>query len=372
MSAATAFTLTPDLLADDAFVLPEGVFRFTAGSTFVNSSQFYNENRVKIEPGSALANQVKTTLTGLGAGSGLSPAMDVKSTISREDVALEYGLNDRTSLSLRLPLYLSVNIKTTPNADLNAALAAIGATPLGSAGKVGELFQKLSRDGKKTGTAGDLLVGGKYQFLRSGATGYSTEPDSYRASFALGMKLPTGSTSSPDTNDLATATASNTKAWIVGARTYWDYQFTSFFYIDFYSEHEYRFAGARKFLSVDSSYNYSVLDTSFRSGVYNHLELDFAFTPEIVKGLTSDSGIRFMGDFTGEGKYTEAPEGYAPLVGTNEKATRSYVISPYLGVFYTGAPLPLKFKTVYYQPTGGMNSNVINGLSLIAQAYLKF
>ena len=118
--------------------------------------------------------------------------------------------------------------------------------------------------------------------------------------------------------------------------------------------------------------DYSVLETKFRPGVYNHLELDLAVTPEIMKGLSSDSGIRFMGDFTSEGEYTQAPDGYASVVGSKEKATRSYVVSPYLGVFYTGAPLPLKFKTVYYQPTGGLNSSVISGVSVIAQAYLKF
>jgi hypothetical protein len=98
--------------------------------------------------------------------------------------------------------------------------------PTEGRGKLGELFQKLSQDGTKAGTFGDLLVGAKYQFLHSGSPSrfspLSYEAGTYRAAAAFGTKLPTGSRASPDTNDIFTTTAANTKSLNLGAPTYFE------------------------------------------------------------------------------------------------------------------------------------------------------
>jgi len=363
----------PHAVADDAFVLPKGVFRFTGGTSLLTATESYGNKGEK----SALGATLETTVQVLVPA--LHPTSKVEVSITREDLAFEYGLTDALSLSMQLPMYLHARAKVMQNQDMATALMilnTIGA-PTAGRGKLGELFQKLSQDGTKAETFGDLLVGAKYQFLHSGSPSRSSplsyEAGTYRAAAAFGTKLPTGSLASPDTNDISTTTAANTKSFILGARTYFDYQFTTFFYLNFYTEHEYRFPGHSKYLFSDpQTLSYQVLNVKYQPGFYNHLELDFTFTPTIVDHLRSESGLRITGDFTTAGQYTEVPVGQESLLSQSGTSSQAYTISPYIGVFYTGAPLPLKFKVATYLPLGGKNSYVVKGFSGILYVYLRF
>ena len=365
--------VVPQAIANDAFVLPKGVFRLTSGTSFLTATESYGNTGEK----SALGAMLGTTVQALVPA--LHPTSKVEVSITREDLAFEYGLTDALSLSMQLPLYLHASAKVTKNQDMDTALRMLNTAgaPTAGRGKLGELFQKLSQDGTKAGTFGDLLVGAKYQFLHSGSPSRSSplsyEAGTYRAAVAFGTKLPTGSLASPDTNDIPTTTAANTKSFILGARTYFDYQFTTFFYLNFYTEHEYRFPGHSQYLFSDpQTLSYQVLNVKYQPGFYNHLELDFTFTPTIVDHLLSESGLRITGDFTTAGKYTAVPVGQEALLSQSGTSSQAYTLSPYVGVFYTGAPLPLKFKVVTYLPLGGKNSYVLKGFSGILYVYLRF
>ncbi|OFZ18931.1 MAG: hypothetical protein A2X94_13350 [Bdellovibrionales bacterium GWB1_55_8] len=367
-----ALMMSASAYADDAWVLPGGVFRLITGATFVNSSQEFDGSGEKHELGPELSQKVLQTGLSLGLPwSTLNPEIHMKTAIFRQDFAIEYGLTDLMSLSVQLPLYFNADVTATSNEDMKTALTTLNSAM--GPGKVGELFQKRSQNGKKSGTLGDVLLGGKYQFLNSGSSPTSNDAETLRAAAALGLKLPTGSTASPNTNDISTTTASDTQSWILGARTYWDYQFTRSFYLNLYTEHEYRLPGSRKYLYTNElTGDYSVLDTTFKPGFYNHLELDFAFSPELMTDLSLETGIRFTGDYTAAGKYTKAPEAFSSIAGETTKGSAEYNVIPYLGVFYTGSPLPLKLKVVYYQPAAGENTYVLSGLSTVLQAYMKF
>jgi len=363
----------PHAVADDAFVLPKGVFRFTGGTSLLTATESYGNKGEKSALGAMLGTTVQVLVPAL------HPTSKVKVSITREDLAFEYGLTDALSLSMQLPMYLHASAKVMQNQDMDTALRMLNTAgaPTAGRGKLGELFQKLSQDGTKAGTFGDLLVGAKYQFLHSGSPSRSSplgyEAGTYRAAAAFGIKLPTGSLADPDTNDISTTTAANTKSFILGARTYFDYQFTTFFYLNFYTEHEYRFAGSSKYLFSDpQTLSYQVLDVKYQPGFYNHLELDFTFTPTLIDHLLSESGLRITGDFTTAGQYTAVPVGQESLLSQSGTSSQAYTLSPYVGVFYTGAPLPLKFKVATYLPLGGKNSYVLKGFSGILYVYLRF
>jgi hypothetical protein len=365
--------VVPNAVANDAFVLPKGVFRLTSGTSFFTATESYGNTGEK----SALGAMLGTTVQALVPA--LHPTSKVEVSITREDLAFEYGLTDTLSLSIQLPMYVHARARVIQNQDMATALMLLNTAgaPTAGRGKLGELFQKLSQDGAKAGTFGDLLVGAKYQFLHSGSPSrlspLSYEAGTYRAAAAFGTKLPTGSLADPDTNDIPTTTAANTKSFILGARTYFDYQFTTFFYLNFYTEHEYRFPGQSKYLLSDpQTLSYQVLNVQYQPGFYNHLELDFTLTPTLVAHLLSESGLRITGDFTTAGQYTSVPAGQEALLSQSGTSSQAYTLSPYVGVFYIGAPLPLKFKVVTYLPLGGKNSYAVKGLSGILYVYLRF
>jgi hypothetical protein len=361
--------VVPDAVANDAFVLPKGVFRLTSGTSFLTATESYGDTGEKSALGAMLGATVQALIPAL------HPTSQVEVSITRQDLAFDYGLTNALSLSMQLPMYLHARAQVTKNQDMDTALRILNTAgaPTAGRGKLGELFQKLSQDGSKAGTFGDLLVGAKYQFLHSGSSFRRYEAGTYRAAVAFGAKLPTGSLASPDTNDIPTTTAANTKSFILGARTYFDYQFATFFYLNFYTEHEYRFAGPSKSLFTHpQTLSYQVLNVQYQPGFYNHLELDFTFTPTLVDHLFSESGLRITGDFTTAGQYTAVPVGQEALLSQAGTSSRAYTLSPYVGVFYTGAPLPLKFKVITYLPLGGKNSYVVKGFSGILYVYLRF
>lgn len=378
---AIAWTIPSD--ANDAFVLPGGVFRFTSGTTALSGTEAFDSGGETTGLGAQLGPavlRVGQALNGATSGAfpggswnGLNPAVSMEASIFREDLAFEYGFTDRLTFSIQTPMYLGGTVATRPDADMSVAIATLNAqgAPSAGGGKVGELFSRLAADGKKAGTLGDVTVGGKFQFANSGSTPISQEPGTYRAAVAFGASLPTGSLASPDTNDFST-TKDDSLSWILGARTYWDYQFSSSFYLNFYTEHEYRLAGASKYLDVDSAtLSYRVLDVQYRPGMYHHLEFDFAVVPKLSEVLSSDSGVRITGDITGRGTYTGAPSGYESIVGESREGSTSTQFVPYLGLFYTGLKLPMKLKTLYYAPMAGRNSERLNGFSFVLQALLR-
>jgi len=124
----------PQALANDAFVLPKGVFRLTSGTSFLTATESYGNTGEKSTLGAMLGTAVQALVPAL------HPTSKVEVSITREDLAFEYGLTDALSLSMQLPLYLHASAKVTKNQDLDTALMLLNTAgaPTAGRGKLGE------------------------------------------------------------------------------------------------------------------------------------------------------------------------------------------------------------------------------------------
>jgi hypothetical protein len=99
----------PYAIADGAFVLPQGVFRLTGGTSFLRATESYDTRGEKVALGTTLGTTAQALVPAL------HPTSQVEVSITREDLACEYGLTDVVSLSLQLPMYLHARAKVIQN-----------------------------------------------------------------------------------------------------------------------------------------------------------------------------------------------------------------------------------------------------------------
>ncbi|MBL6988452.1 MAG: hypothetical protein ISR65_01665 [Bacteriovoracaceae bacterium] len=351
-------------LANDAFVFPKGVFRFTLNTSLVNMDKKYDGSREKVKLGKALDDGV--TQAGITTDPKVFPEVD----IFREDFAVEYGLTDKVSLLFQLPIYFSVSKEMNPDANMTAGLNTINAA--NTKGSIPYYLNNQAKDGESAALLGDILLGAKWQIFNTGGKPLAKKPFSYRGALAMGLALPTGTLADPETSNIGT-TKSGADTFILGLRSYWDFQVTSYFYINFYTEHEYRFEGDYKTVNATSVSTYAVREIKYKPGMYHYLELDFTLTPELWSSdFISLSGLQLIGEFTGEGEYSDPGIGLdVPTVKT-EAASRILHVKPYLGCTFKGGPFPMSLQVGYSIPVGGKNATATNIVELKYKAYFKF
>jgi hypothetical protein len=350
--------LSAKLFAEDAIVLPARVWRLTNYYTHTTANKSYNRWGEKTTIGTALGSNVKALRDQLGANS-LSPKTAPELTVDRLDMAVEYGVTNKASLQIQLPFYLSAKLKVNPNQDMVSAMATISASPMNAPGKVGELFAKLNKDGTKAATLGDTTIGLKYQWFNNGKMRWSNPRGTRRAAVATGLRVPTGSIQSPDTNDISTTTTSDTKTWIIGARTYWDYYLSEIVYLNLYTEHEYRFSGDRKYLSTPTSTTYNILNTKYRPGIFNHVEVDTHYVPALAEHLNFDSGVILSGDSTSRGEYTNVPGQNIDDLNKNQNSSHQFNVTVYAGAYCDYWMMPLRLKLGRSFALAGRNRSAI-------------
>ena len=333
------------LWANDAFTFPKHVSRVTLNTSIVSIVDQFDSEGEKSKLFKSSEDSAKLAIP----GASLDPQID----ILREDFAVEYGVTDKVSLQIQVPVYFASKFSLNANDDMATALTLGGK-------------KSLLEEGESESVLGDIIVGAKWQYLSNGQTPVSTDPGTYRAAIAAGLALPTGELADPLTTNIGT-TKSGADTYILGLRTYWDYQFTKYFFVNFYTEHEYRLAGDYKTISSTGK----ALDITYQPGVYNYLELDFNVTPELFsQDVTSLSGLYLIGEFTAEGEYSDYPEGYAGV--KEEEASKIYYVKPYVGATYKGGLFPMSLQLSYLLPVAGENAKATDIIELKYKAYFKF
>ncbi len=334
------------LWANDAFTFPKHVSRVTLNTSIVNIVDQYDSEGKKNKLFKSSEEAAKLAIP----GASITPEIDVV----REDFAFEYGVTDKVSVQLQVPVYFASKFSLNANKDMATALTATGR-------------KFMLEDGESESVLGDIIVGTKWQYLSNGQTPVSTDPGTYRAAVAVGLALPTGELADPTTTNIGT-TKSGADTYILGLRTYWDYQFTKYFFVNFYTEHEYRLTGDYKALSSTTG---KALDLKYQPGIYNYLELDFNLTPELFsQDLTSLSGLYLIGEFTGKGEYSDYPDGY--IGAKEEDASKIYYVKPYVGATYKGGLFPMSLQLSYLLPVAGENAKATDIIELKYKAYFKF
>jgi hypothetical protein len=225
--------------ADDATVLPKGVFRFYMdGNVSLPITKRFNKDGVQedlaIDFNQNLNSNVFSDLS-LVEAAFMLPAGSA--TFGRSVVTIErqiniftwqpaYGITDRLSIGAIIPYW---NQRAKVNARLDNSTATVGfnpavpggVAPIGFAGTpaptTGDIQNFLVSQGFRTvsdwsqDNFGDVLVGGKYQYYKA---------ENARAAVTAGVRLPTGHWRDPNNlvdNDTGFA------AWGVGIRFQQDY-----------------------------------------------------------------------------------------------------------------------------------------------------
>lgn len=226
-SLLAGLTLSPELHADDAQVLPKGRFRarlvssystaqneFSGGGEIRALGQSFSKrldsrllSALNPATGDALR-KLNATLPGLNEDVAVDLFTDVETEVFSNIIALEYGLTDRLSVGFLLPIVharTTVNAEATPDQKLESRIKAMSdADPRKAALKQVQArlnvqtFDATLREGFNyddglrswSGTGlGDLEVGGKYQYYKS---------PNLQATLKAGVRLPTGRVDDPN------------------------------------------------------------------------------------------------------------------------------------------------------------------------------
>ena len=203
--------------ADDATVLPKGVWRFYLDGAFsLPITQRFNKDGHKedlaTDFNTNLSSNVFSDLALVEAAFGLAPGsgtlgrtvVDFRRHINMYTFIPAIGVTDRLTLGIVIP-YWSQNLKVQAGLNTSAATLGInpgvpgGVAPIGFPGTrlaTVEDIQNLlvSRGFKRVENwnhdgIGDIEIGGRYQYFRS---------DNFRAAFTGGVRVPTGEVDDPD------------------------------------------------------------------------------------------------------------------------------------------------------------------------------
>src|SRR5271157_2282070 len=316
--------------ADDAMVLPAGVFRFT----LVPSYDFV--------PGAYGTNG---SYTGYNAGQG-------KVTAFNGAAALEYGVND----------WITAAVQWTPGWNMSSSVdtnwSTVPVGPRTSNANVNGLY--------------DLFIGAKIQLVGEKAP---IKSESIRFCPALGITVPFGGVNFADQwtnyangNNVTVANV-DIQTLGVGARIYADYIFSRAFFLNLYSQFLY-FPGTVAFKDASfQDYATYFLTSGPNPSVGYGYELTVELEPHYIYSLSD--GVQLQGSlpFT----YTYSPD--LTIGGSDAPSTSQslIVMRPTLDLFLlkSAIPFPLEFKLAYSLPLVGWDAGATNALIFIIRVYFK-
>jgi hypothetical protein len=211
------FALTPVAIADDAKVLPKGIFRFTIDGmiSLPITKRFTKEGDkedIAADFNANLNSQVFSDLSLVEAGFGLPPGsatfgrsvVDFERHIQIYNFQLAYGLTDKLSIGVNVPYW---NQKIDVKARLDNTGATVGFNPLvpGGVAPIGfagtsapttnDIQNFLASQGFRrvddwSGNAfGDILAGARYQYYKS---------KNWLLAASAGVRFPTGKWDNPN------------------------------------------------------------------------------------------------------------------------------------------------------------------------------
>lgn len=337
--------------AEEAFMLPANVFRWSHALSRTTVDKEYDSAGKKRKLGTTLDQQAQANGV---PGAEVNP----KSTVFRYDFVAEYGVTDTLGVQAWIPFYLSGKAELNPNSKMD----------IFSRNAPSSVKKLSSEDGKAASVMGDALLGIKWQFLNTASSPLNYESNTWRMAIAGGFYVPTGKPAAPDSNNISTSQVES-KSWIAGVRTYVDYQAVPWFYVNFFTEHQYRLKGKRSALSKSAPYD--VVEGKFQPGSKHIVEFDFVLHPDLNETTRLESGFAMRGIFERKGKYSDFTDS-ARLNGTYDPLTQLYIARPYIGVFTTKGLFPSKLTLGYDFPVAGKNSYAYQTVYLIWRGYFKF
>lgn len=311
------------VFADDAQVLPKGVFRITTALSYASGSQVFDKD---------------------GKAQDMPNSIDSISALNL-GLALEYGVND----------WISAAFQWAPGYTLTSnAKGFTQPTPY-----PGVTFEPSAN----VNGVYDIFAGAKVQIVGDKAPVTS---EKVRFAAAAGIKIPMPA---PDwekqmENLMAekdtTISTADKHAWGLGGRLYADYVINEMFFVNAYSEFIYYFerkdaldgpgAASDK---ADIAYGYDLT-----------LELEPHFNYMLSEGLSLGAGLPLT--------YSVSPDTEYNGEAQKDSGSTTLQIGPNISCFFMKTVVPFELKLAYMTPLMGTNTYKLNTISLQGKVYLKF
>jgi hypothetical protein len=319
------------VFADDALILPNRIIRFRTIPSLAMTSQAFDKDGEK---------QDLTQAT--QAGVATIDSINVYAL----SFALEVGVTDQ----------INVAAQWTPGWQFGSAVSATA--PAGLPAAVGNQVVEGIEKAQFTGL-NDLFVGAKIQIL--GASGFVPN-ESMRLAASVGAKVPL-SVYDPDEAGREAAAGNEFQAgrvdrdvWGVGFRLHYDYLFSEMFFVNLFSE-------TQIFLPRDLDVG-GGQEVEFAYGYQQAFEID----PQVVYPISD--AVRLSGSLAT--RFTMTPDEEIGGETEEDSASQLLTITPQVGAFFTGLPVPIETKLQYSLPVYGVSANATNALALQINTYLRF
>ena len=297
--------------ADDAKVLPKGVLRTYLAPSYTTISESYDADGEAVDA-------TETKILNLGA-------------------ALEYGITDWVNLGLQWGPGINVYWDVDGNEDVQLNVPA-------------ELFvgSKIQIVGPQAPVANDQFrVAASLGALVPMAFGYDAEEEATNYGSGEEYKAP-----------------SSTNATAIGARFHADYVVNEMFFMNLYSEYQYRFPVK---IEKADPLTWATLNALGEEEIDYGYKLTFEAEPHfaymVADGVEMSAGLPIT--------YVMTPEAKAGDTVVAEESTK-LSLAPSVSAFLTSIPLPLEFKLGYSFPVMGENTQKANTFVFQLKAYMKF
>ncbi len=317
---AVVFLMAAALFADDALLLPVGVWRARVTGAYSTTTEVFDDSADRGDI-VILVPVDKITAFNIGA-------------------ALEYGIVE------------GVNIAAQWIPGYNVSSSFDSTAPIENA---------------KVNGAYDLFLGAKVQLL--GDQGLMSKNDTMRLAAAAGVIVPLpGADFDEEASNLASGddfilADSDKHAFAIGGRAFFDYVLmknadkSDMVYVNLYSEfikYFKRDLATSPFAPGEAEMNY---------GYQLTLELEPHFEMPVAEGMIFKSGLPLT--------YVMWPETEVDGTGDNLDGY-SLVVRPKASLFLTKTPMPLEFELSYMYTLAGKNAEATSAIAFQLIAFFKF
>ncbi len=304
--------------ADDALVMPKGVFRVWIAPNYGTADEKFDDDGDKVDIVSPVTSTVSDGVSFFNLA-----------------LALEYGVTD----------WITAAVQWVPGVNIWSTMGWDDTGPLYWSQAV-------------LGDFGDLFVGAKFQVIGPKSPVQRTD---MRFAAAAGVKIPMPGASEADANPTVdkefVAQEIDNHLWGLGFRFYFDYIFNPSFFVNLYNEFIYY-----PEQDVNDSVNFGD-DTKVAYGYDLTFEVEPQYQYPMANGMILKAGLPLT--------YKMAPETEVDGVG-GDNESYLFSVGPNVAVFFTKAFVPFELELQYKLPLMGKNETAMHNVSLQGQFYLKF
>lgn len=318
------------VFADDALVLPQGVMRFrTIPALSLTSQQFDNDGEKQDLSGNVDTAQVWAL-----------------------NFALEFGVTEQINLAAQW----------TPGWQFASTVSASGDVPSAQA----DIIENAQQTGLN-----DLFVGAKAQII--GPNGYVPN-ENMRFAASVGALVPLSVYDAQEAADNYNANLTGgdeeyragragRDVWALGARLHFDYILSEMFYVNLFSETQFFVPRDLENASFGNT-GASVSEAEYGYGYQQAFEIDPQFSMPLSSTVSLSGSLAT--------RYTMTPDFEVGGNPIDDSASQILTITPQVGAFFRGLPVPVETKLQYSVPVYGVNRAATNSLALQINTYLAF